>query len=72
MFFKKGVRKNLAKFTGNTCAKDFFIEADACNFIKNCGTGVFLSILQKFNLRTPLLYRSPPMAASKETKSGET
>ena len=37
VFFKKGILKNFAKFTGNTCSRVFFLiklHKVACNFIK--------------------------------------
>ena len=62
MFCKKGVLKNSAKFTRNTCAKVFFIETNACNIIKK-------EALAQVFLRTPFFYRSPPGAASGDKKS---
>ena len=38
VFCEKGVLRNFAKFTGNTCGRLSFLrklQASACNFIKN-------------------------------------
>ena len=67
VFFKKGVLKNLAKFTEkHRCQGLFFNEVigTACIFINKryCGTGVFLWLLRIF--KNTFIYRTPPVAAS--------
>ena len=60
VFYKKGVLKNLLKFTGKHCVKVSFLiklRASACNFIKkDSGTGIFLWILWNFQEHLFLKY----------------
>ena len=67
VFYKKGVLRNFAKFTGNTCARVSFLiklQASACNFIKKeTLTQVFSCEFCKVS-KNAFSYRTPPVAAS--------
>ena len=59
VFCKKGVPRNFAEFTGNTCASLFLNNAAGCNFIKKenlaqvCSCSKFSKISKKsFSYRT--------------------
>ena len=66
VFYKKGVLRNLAKFTENTCARVSFLkfQASVCDIInKETLTAVFLWALQNFKEHFNL-QKAPPVAAS--------
>ena len=73
LFFKIGVVKNFAIFTGKYLHGSFFlIKLPAFRVAtlpkRDSSTGVFLWILQEL-FRTAFLYRAPPLAASEFAKS---